>query len=198
MSDQTQHLSNDQLQTYLDQALDPPALLEVENHLESCPACQAEYQRLKQVVFQYQGLPELALDVDFSPLVIDQLKAERKMPSGITWTLVLEAVGAGAVIALLIPVLQAAAWLPKLQDTQNQVRAAINIFFTQLASSWLVWWAGLTMEMDLVRASIFAGTALPDLDFSPWILILAAGGIGILINYLLLRARPARGSLNHQ
>ena len=199
MNDPRKHISNYTLQAFLDQELSSADQRDVKKHLETCKKCQEAYQSLDKTVQQLTALPEFNLEVDLGAQVIAQLKTEEEIPRGITWTLILEAIGAGTVIGLLIPALRAAAWLPELLDTQNEIQAAINIFFTQLASSWLVWWAGIQMQLDKLTESFFSGGNLPVLEFSPWILILAAGGIGILINYLFLRVDAGQiRSRNHK
>jgi hypothetical protein len=187
MNDPQNHISNNTLQAYLDQELDTPDSREVKEHLEGCESCQKTYKNLENTIQQLAALPEIDLDINLDSLIIDHLRSDKRIQRGITWTLILEALGAGTIIGMLIPAIRAAGWLPDLLDTPNKIQAAINIFFTQLASSWLVWWAGIQMQLDKLSESFFSGGRLPVLELSPWILILAAGGIGILINYLFLR-----------
>ncbi len=196
MNKETSHISSDKLQAYLDQELDQAGLQDVELHLGSCPFCREELSRLESVFARLENMPSLELEKDLSTSVLAQLRDEKKLPLGITWTLVLEALGAGIVIGLLIPAYQAASWLPALVDTQTEIRAAINIFLTQLASTWLVWWSGLQLNLEQTAQSLFSTTYFPSGEFSPWILILAAAGIGLLANYILLRSNPIR-SRNH-
>jgi len=197
MNRQTSHISNYILQAYLDQDLDQARYQEVELHLDQCLTCREELSRLEGVFSRLENLPSLELEKDLSTSVLAQLRDEKKISLGITWTLVLEAIGAGTVIGLLIPVFQAAAWLPQLIDTQTEIQAAVNIFLTQLASSWLVWWTGLQLYIEQTAKSIFSTSYFPSGEFSPWILILAAGGIGLLANYFLLRNQPI-SSQNHK
>ncbi|MCK5793772.1 MAG: zf-HC2 domain-containing protein [Anaerolineales bacterium] len=197
MNKETNHISTDQIQAYLDQGLDQTEHQEVEIHLDQCPACRKELSRLEIIFARLENLPPLELEKDLSLAVLSQLRKESKLSLGITWTLVLEALGAGTVIGLLIPAIRAAAWLPVLADTKTEIQAAINIFLTQLASSWLVWWAGLQMNIEQTAKSLFSTIYFPNVEFSPWILILAAGGIGLLANYILLRSDPIRGQ-NHK
>ena len=197
MNKGTIHLSTDQLQAYLDQGLDQAKHQEVEIHLEQCPACQEELSKFEIIFTRLESLPALELEKDLSLPVLAQLREETKLSLGITWTLVLEALGAGTVIGLLIPAIRATSWLPVLADTQTEIQAAINIFLTQLASSWLVWWAGLQFNLEQTAKSIFSTGYFPSGEFSPWILILAAVGIGLLANYVLLRSNPIR-SQNHK
>ena len=197
MNRQTSHISNYILQAFLDQDLEQAEYQEIKLHLDHCLTCRDELSRLEGVFSRLENLPSLELEKDLSTSVLAQLRDEKKISLGITWTLVLEAIGAGTVIGLLIPVFQAAAWLPRLVDTQTEIQAAVNIFLTQLASSWLVWWAGLRLNIEQTTKSIFSTSYFPSGEFSPWILILAAAGIGLLANYILLRSNPVR-SRNHK
>ena len=197
MNKDTIHISTDKLQTYLDQELDQAGLQDVEIHLGRCPSCREELSRLESVFARLESLPSLELEKDLSTSIVTQLRNEKKLSLGITWTLVLESLGAGIVIGLLIPAFRAAAWLPQLISTQTEIRAAINIFLTQLASTWLVWWSGLKLNLEQTAKSLFSTTNLPSGEFSPWILILAAAGIGLLANYIMLRSNPIR-SRNHK
>ena len=197
MNKGTNHISTDQIQAYLDQGLDQAERQEVEIHLDQCPACREELSRLEIIFARLENLPPLELEKDLSLAVLAQLREESKLSLGITWTLVLEALGAGTVIGLLIPAFRAAAWLPQLVDTQTEIRAAINIFLTQLASTWLVWWSRLQLNLEQTVKSLFSTTYFPSGEFSPWILILVAAGIGLLANYIMLRSNTIR-SRNHK
>ena len=197
MNNKITHISTDKLQTYLDQELDQAGFHDVELHLNQCPSCRAKLSRLESVFIRIESLPPLVLEKDLSISILAQLQDEKKLSSGITWTLVLEALGASIVIGLLIPVLRAAAWLPKLVDSQIEIQAAINIFLSQLASNWLVWWTGLQLNIEQTAKSLLSTTYFPSSEFSPWIMILAAAGIGLLTNYILLRSNPIR-SRNHK
>ena len=156
MNKQTMHIPTDKLLAYLDQDLDQAEYKEIELHLDQCLTCRDELSRLEGVFSRLENLPSLELEKDLSTSVLAQLRDEKKISLGITWTLVLEAIGAGTVIGLLIPAFRAAAWLPQLVDTQTEIQAAVNIFLTQLASSWLVWWAGLRLSFKHAAKSIFS------------------------------------------
>ena len=197
MNKDTHHISLALLQAYLDQELDQAEQQEVLSHLEQCPACQEELSRLESIFTRLDNLPELALDKDLSTSVLAQLQEETKVSPAITWILVLEALGAGTVIGLLIPAIRASAWLSRLIDTQTEIQSAVNIFLTQLASSWLVWWSGLQLNIKQTAKTLLSTGYFPGGNFSPWILILAAAGIGLLANYILLRSDPIR-SRNHK
>lgn len=191
------HITIDKLQAYLDQDLDLAKHQEVEDHLDQCPSCREELSRHENLFSGLENLPALELEKDLSIPVLAQLREETKLSLGITWTLVLEAVGAGTVIGLLIPAIRSTAWLPVLVDTQTEIQAAINIFLTQLASTWLVWWSSLQLNLEQTAKSLFSTSYFPSGELSPWILILVAAGIGLLANYIMLRSNPIR-SRNHK
>jgi hypothetical protein len=198
MTDQIRHLKNDQLQAYLDGILEPSNIEYLQAHLKTCPTCQKELENLESLETSLESLPSLSLGSDLSSLVISQLKKEQSLSPAITWTLIIEALAAGGVIAVLIPAFQAAGWLPHLLDTSLELQAAINIFLTQLASNWLVWWASLKLQFDQFLETLSPLASLPGDMISPWILIGIAGGLVILLNALLLGRQPIHnGNHNH-
>ena len=186
MTDQNKHLHNDQLQGYLDGVLDSTTIVNIQAHLDSCPTCQKKLASLELLESRLDSLPAINLEKDLSSLVISQLKKEESLSPAITWTLIIEALAAGTVIAVLIPAFQAAGWIPRLMQTGLELQAAINIFLTQMASNWLVWWAGLKLQFNQFLVNLNPLTDLPLDSFSPWILIGIAGGLVILLNALLL------------
>jgi predicted anti-sigma-YlaC factor YlaD len=186
MTDQTQHTTDDQLQAYLDGVLDSPSAKMIQDHLQGCPSCQAQLTRLEVVSSRLKAMPEIDLSRDLAPLVIEQLKEDQSLSPAITWTLVIEALAAGVVISLLIPALQAAGWLPRLINSRQALQAAANLFLTQLASNWLVWWVGFKQQLSLLVKGFNPLDNLLLGSISPWILMAAAGGLMILINALLL------------
>jgi len=169
MNKSPDHIPLDQLQAYLDQGLDQGEYQEVASHLAQCSACRDKFASLEMVITKLETLPDIELEKDFSMSVITQLSEESKFSLGITWSLILEALGAAAVIGLLIPVIQAASWLPQLIDTQIEIQAAINTFLAQLASSWLVWWTGLRLNIEQFTTSLISFDSLPVRGISPWI-----------------------------
>jgi anti-sigma factor RsiW len=195
MKNQTNHPDLDQFQALIDQVLEKSAALAIQDHLDGCPACREELARLNLLITRLENLPEFSLTKDLSSIVLVKLRENKKVTSGLTWALVIEALAAGAVIGALIPTIQAASWLPQVINTPQKILAAVNIFLTQLASSWLVWWAQLQLNLkvflDPTRIQFNLPAALP-----PWILILAAGVLGIFVNFFLLRINPIQDN-NH-
>ena len=184
---QDQHPDQDQLQSYLDQTLDPMTSRLFADHLTSCSSCQAEVLKFEVLYTRLETLPEISLENDLSSVVLRAIRDEKLLSRGITWTLVIEAIGAGVVLGLMIPALRATVWIPRLMDTQLEIRAAVNIFLTQLASSWILWWAKLQVSFtQLIKPLQTSGVPLSPLP-APWVWILLAVGLGILLNGLLLK-----------
>ena len=190
MTDQNQHIKDHQLQAYLDGIMDTAEAVTIEAHLEICPTCRDEFAHLEGMAARLESLPEIPLSRDLSRLVVAQLKGEQALSPAITWTLLIEALAAGGVIAVLIPAFQAAGWLPRLLSTSLEIQAALNIFLTQLASNWLVWWAGLKLQLGQLLGTFNPLEGLRLGAFSPWILMGIDGGLFLSLNALLLGRQP--------
>jgi anti-sigma factor RsiW len=198
MNNNFSHPEPDQLQAYFDQELDQESTRFIQQHLENCQLCQKELNRLNLIVSRLETLPEILPEVNLSGEVLNQLQTHKQFSRGITWTLVLEALAAGIVIGFVIPVVKAAAWLPKVMNTPTELLTAVNIFLTQLVSTWMVWAAQvqltITEFLNPQQIQIIFPSQLP----SPWIIILITGSLAAIINYLLLRFKPIRnGNQNH-
>ena len=197
MKNKINHPDPDQLQAFIDQALDEPAALAIQDHLDGCPACREELTRLDTLITSLENLPEFSFQDDLSNVVLVKLQESKKLSLSLTWTLVIEALAAGAVIGALIPVIKAASWLPQVFNTRQEILAAVNIFLAQLASTWMVWWAQLQLNLKVVLDPSQIQFSLPAALPSPWIMVLTAGVLVIIVNIILLRINPIRGN-NHQ
>lgn len=182
-----QHPDQDTLHAYLDQALVSGSSRKVEEHLESCPVCREEIATLKKMIARLETLPEIPLQKDFSAGVLEMIRDQKQLSRGITWTLVIEAIAAGVILGLIIPALQYATWIPRLINTQLEIRAGVNIFLAQLFSSWTLWWAQLKFSFNHLVESFQVPLEIPAALPAPWIWILLAVGLGVLINGLLLK-----------
>jgi hypothetical protein len=184
MNNSKTHMTSDQLQTFLDQNLEDQEMTVLEDHLEICSLCRKEVEKQMMLISRLEKLPEISLDIDLTEAVLSKLRDQNRSLSGITWTLVIEALAAGAVISAIIPVIKAAPWLADLVNIRQELLAGANIFLTQLASTWIFWWSKMQLDLrgmlDSLQNQALLTTTLP----SPWILILAAGGLAILVNYL--------------
>jgi hypothetical protein len=61
---------------YVDQALDAESTRQVEEHLKSCPTCQAEYLRLKEMVVSLNCLPQVNVPQNFTQNIMDKISQE--------------------------------------------------------------------------------------------------------------------------
>ena len=61
------------LNPYIDQVLDADTVQEVEEHLKSCPICNQEYQRLKQLVTSLNSLTEVNAPADFTQNIMAKI-----------------------------------------------------------------------------------------------------------------------------
>jgi len=187
LAELTSHLSEDQLQAYLDGVLDPGLEEQIQNHLAECISCQGRLEGLENLSYRLESLPALELSRDLSSLVVSRLQEERSLAPALTWTLIIESLSIAAVLTALIPVFQRSGWLPRLLNIGKELGTGLRVFLAQLASSWLVWWIELQLQVRFLGQNLLPHGSLAGLAFSPWILIGAAGGLGVLINYLLLR-----------
>jgi len=181
------HPNQDTLQGYLDQVLDSKNSQFVEEHLDFCSACQEQIDCLEKLYLRLGTLPEISLNKDFSSGVMDMIQDQKQVSRGITWTLVIEAITAGIILGLIIPALKFSTWIPRLVNTQLEIRTELNIFLAQLFSQWTLWWAQIKFSFthftDPFQIPLDPSRILP----SAWIWILLAAGLGLLINGLLLR-----------
>ncbi len=182
-----QHPDQDDLQAYLDQALGSGSSRKVEEHLESCPACREKISILEKMFARLDTLPEIPLYKDFSAGVLEMIRDQKQLSRGVTWALVIEGIAAGAILGLIIPALQFTPWISRLLTTQLEIRAGVNIFLAQLFSSWTLWWAQLKFSFNHLVESFQVPLEIPAALPAPWIWILLAAVLGVLINGLLLK-----------
>jgi hypothetical protein len=197
MSDKEIHLTIDQIQSYLDQEQDRNELEIFQKHLETCASCQEKVDNQINLITRLEELPELPLGNDLAANILDQLQKQKQIRKGIAWIIAIEALAAGAVISALIPAFNFSSWLPTFITTREEIIISINIFLTQLASTWIYWWSQLQLDFQGFLAPISSQANLTIQLPEPWILILAAGCLGILVNYLFLRGKPIKNH-NHQ
>lgn len=69
------HLSDEQLNLYLDEQLEAAERTLIEGHLATCPACQAALARLHSLFLTLEALPTAPLPFDLTEAVLAQLPA---------------------------------------------------------------------------------------------------------------------------
>jgi hypothetical protein len=144
------HLTEEQLNEYVDHLLTSTEAEEVEHHLIECAICQKKVAELQQVFAALADLPEVPFQMDLATRVqhllepLPQIVPERHLPRSLpgwvprlTWIIAaLEIPLAGLTLAYASPMLRV--WL-----------APMKVYFSQplqelILSTWLpVWWNGL-------------------------------------------------------
>src|SRR3990172_5423501 len=92
------HLTENQLNEYLDNALSGTELGSIEKHLSGCPGCRVRMDALQSLFQELADLPEIALQHNLDPVVLSRLP-DQKLRLG--WKLVL-ATQSGITIGLVI------------------------------------------------------------------------------------------------
>lgn len=93
-----EHLEEEILNEYLDDALDGERRRAVETHLARCSTCRARLQSLQRLFAELENLKIEEMERDVTPLVLSRLPPRRL---SLGWRLVL-AVQAGILLALII------------------------------------------------------------------------------------------------
>jgi hypothetical protein len=73
------HVSESQLNAYLDDLLEEPDRRQVKNHLVECPECRLRYQELEVVFSNLSALPETKLTHDLTPVILSRLSQVRSL-----------------------------------------------------------------------------------------------------------------------
>ena len=73
------------LNPYVDQVLDAESTQQVEEHLKSCPACNKEYQRLKQLVNSLNSLSEINAPNGFTQKIMAKI-SQKEIQVQTSWT----------------------------------------------------------------------------------------------------------------
>jgi len=99
------HLSDEILNEYLDDALPPDARAEVESHLRDCADCELRLDELADVFFELSALPEADLMRDLSADVARTLTPQ-PLPRLLKWTALLQVAAALTALIASLPLLQ--------------------------------------------------------------------------------------------
>ena len=134
------HLSDEILNEYLDDALPPDSRAEVESHLHDCADCELRLDELADLFFELSALPEADLARDLSADVVRTLTPQ-PLPRLLKWTALLQVAAALTALVASLPLLQTmfamdvpAITLPTLPDLTlrfEQAVAEMQTLFTQ-------------------------------------------------------------------
>jgi anti-sigma factor RsiW len=168
------HLTEAQLNEYLDGELERRERSAVEAHLAACPACRAALEELLALAAAVESLPDAPLTHDLAPLVLAKLPPPRL---ALGWKLVLAAQAGAAlglsllIVANLLPGLR----LPALEAILPLSLPAIEVPAFDLPTSILPPFHSLPLEASPFNVIFLAASAL------------LLWGVG---NAVLLRGRP--------
>jgi len=154
------HLSDEQLNEYLDGALDERLKQKVTSHLEQCFECRARLDELQWLFFHLASLQEVQIGHDLTPGVLAQLPT--RPVSRLRW-LALGMQGLTVLVALI--------WL--LAQSQDLFQAWISILEWSASQEWTFQIPSLTLEAYSLTPLLTATAVL-------WLV----GNLG------LLRSRP--------
>ena len=168
------HLTDDQLNEYLDEATTERAV--IESHLDSCDACAARLFTLQNLFTELDSLPELELTRDLAAPFTLRPSLPAQLPKFLTLTAFLQA--AVALAALIIAIPFVSALLPQIEPP-----SFTKIFF-QIQSQWTVW----LDQLSTLALPTFQPINLPTFEMSSLLFTLAGVSVlWILGNGLLLR-----------
>ncbi|MBC7878918.1 MAG: hypothetical protein H7Y59_17230 [Anaerolineales bacterium] len=167
------HLTDNQLNEYLDEATNERA--QIESHLSSCDECAARLSTLQSLFVEIESLPEQALTRNLAaPFTLRPSLPVPQLPTFLTLTVILQA--AIALIVLIIAAPFVIQLIPAIE------MPSLPNIFSQLQSQWTSW-------LDIL--STFQVPSIPEipiLEMSSLAFVLAGVSVlWILGNGLLLR-----------
>jgi len=193
------HISDVDLQAFLDHELNDAQRSLVSEHVEACPACRARLGEFQSLFANIESIPEVPLRADLVPGVLSRLAPQSVISRRVRWFLLAElALGGGAMIAALRWLnLTMPAWTEGLGPTwQAWIHPeALAMWLRSLTAPAL---DGLsTIGSFSTSATAPLSTALP---VTGWVAILAGSLVaglaanGLLLTRIIQPRRENRGS----
>jgi len=214
------HLTEEQLNLYLDSELSTVERAAVEAHLAGCDACRAELASLQALFTALDALQPEALAADLTPVVLRGMAAERQRAAWrrrIGWLIpALQGVAAVLLLAFGWSALathygELARRIPAetLYAAWTSVLARGGALWAATIAQWQMWWAEVIADLSNLPAILGQATGrwpqLPGLRLSTpqaVAISLAAALMWLVSNSILLRMAAVRRSLsrhpNHQ
>lgn len=176
------HLSNETLNEYLDNALAAADLSEAESHLAVCPECAGRLTGLRILFAELDLLPERILEIDLVPRVLSRLP-DSVLPRSVRWLAAAQIMAATIAVVIAWPLVTAvfpAGIIPPLPSL-NELFASLSLWFSTIGSFQIP-----TLSFDVPSFS---------LDIPSTTLVMAVIGIlflWLISNGLLLIPRSRR------
>ena len=190
------HISEERMNTYLDEMLDETSRQKVESHLDTCDQCSAQVNEMKALFSALADLPDVPLTRDLASGVLAQLPIPIKFP--ILWrqpAFVIQALLTIFLLILNFPMLrtlgqQIALWSDKIVLPSMQFPSLAEMV-TQLTRL-LTWKFQFSLSLPEPVLTIPPFLILP---FSPdtnnvLVLCIFAGLLWVVGNFSLLRNKP--------
>jgi hypothetical protein len=172
----TDHISDVQLNEYLDDESTLDERVEIEAHLATCDECAARLSTLRTLFTELDSLPEVTLSTNLAARFTPQPGLPAQLPRWLTLTATLQAATALVTLIVVIPFFSVM-W-PKVE------LQAFTTLFIQLQAQWM-------MFLDTLAAfhiPTFESLPIPVVEISRLLIVLT--GISVLWifgNGLLLR-----------
>jgi anti-sigma factor RsiW len=174
----TDHITDLQLNEYLDNELKDPAPVEL--HLSSCAHCAARLVALQALFNEIESLPELSLSRDLALPITHQISRRISFPRFLRLTVILQAVASIIAMIFAAPfVMQVIS--PYVSGIQKPVLVDLVL---QLQTQWTIWLNLLAQFQPPIIPEI------PVIELSGLFLMLAVAGVSVfwlIGNGLLLR-----------
>ncbi|MFZ6029227.1 MAG: anti-sigma factor family protein [Chloroflexota bacterium] len=133
------------LNEFLDGRLSPEASAELDKHLPACPACTERLEHLQTVFAGLQGLPDVVLERDLSPIILAAIDPQPQVSGFVRWGALAQLVTAAVILSLVLPK-TFDAWLPFLTRAGEGLLASCvhvwNAWEMQIAT----WLAALRLD----------------------------------------------------
>ena len=168
------HLTNEQLNEYLDNASTERAF--IETHLDSCGECLARLSNLQALFAHLDSLPEATLSRDIAARFRPRPSLASQLPRWLTLTASLQA--ASALVALIVAIPFFSIMLPKVE------LPSFTTWFFEIQSLWTSW----LDQLSTFNLPTFQPSNIPTLEMSSLFIALAVVSFfWIFGNGLLLR-----------
>ena len=191
------HLSDEDLQAYLDEALPQEAVARLKAHLDGCAPCQSRLRAFRKLFSAIEDVPEIEAPLDLAAPVLAAIARRPRLGRAFRWALAAQVALGGAAAAIALGVAGAS-------SVPGLIRPWVDLALA---------WPPLNVESLLVQAGrTFVGAALELQTLGRWAggvlpfgqpallwvgVLVAACLFGLAANGLLL-ARAARPPSNRQ
>lgn len=170
------HITNTQLNEYLDNTLAAEQRPAVEAHLATCADCRAALAELAGLFAELATLPDVAFAGDVAPVVVSTLEAEAAATDWSSWVLAIQAaIGLGLL-----------AWLwPSLQQLLQMASGLAETAVIPLQPQPRLLWQTILTQLTTASEQIQLGWQF-DLPIEQWLILLISALVAWLVGNRLL------------